>query len=113
MIPLARSATAVRSLDSNQFVRLKTRKSAQTGNRQAHRGHGVRVGQVEDRRAVVLPEHPVVRLKSAPSRLRHLADDSGLVRGLRNEPSRCLAGEAEQNQVLSHFHQPPHTRTPI
>ena len=57
-------------------------------------------------RAVVLPEHPVIRLKAAPSRLRHLADDGGPVRGLRDEPFRRLAGEAEQNQVLSHDHHP-------
>ena len=51
----------------DQFVRLKTRKSARTGNRQAHRGHGVRVRQVEDRHAVVLPEHPVIRLRLPPA----------------------------------------------
>ena len=94
-------------------MRLETRESARTGGRQAHRGHGVRVRQHEDARAVVLSEHPVVRFEASPSRLRQLPHDSCPVGGLRNEPFHRLAGEAEQNQVLRHHYHPQvHGRRP-
>ena len=90
----------------DQLVRLEMREGARTGGRQAQRGHGVRVGQHEDARAVVLSEHPVVRFKAAASRPRQLPDDSCPVRGLGDEPFHRLTGEAEQNQVLCHYYHP-------
>src|SRR6516162_6942566 len=87
-------------------MRLKTREGARTDDRQVQRRRSVRVGQCEDGCAVVLPEHPVVRLKAAPNRLRQLPHHGRPVVGLVDEPFDRLAGEAEQKQVLCHHDHP-------
>src|SRR5271166_3324756 len=88
----------------DQFVRLKMREDARTGGR-AQRGHGARIGQLEDAYAVVASEHPVVRFKPADGP-RHPPHDSCPVRGRGDEPFDRLIGEAEQDQVLCHYYHP-------
>jgi hypothetical protein len=90
----------------DQFVRLKTAEGARTGDRQAERRRRVRVGHGDDGRAVVLSEHPVVRLKAAADRLHQLPHHRCPVGGLRDEPLDRLAGEAEQEQVFCHHYHP-------
>ena len=67
MIPLARSAIAVRSPDSISSCVSKRGRAPELviARLTAAMDWGVR--QVEDRRTVVLPEHPVIRLEAAAS----------------------------------------------
>src|SRR5580704_18928759 len=82
----------------DQFVRLKTREGTRTDDRQVQRRRSVRVRQDDDSRAVVLSEHPVVRLKPAADRLRQSPDRGCPVGGVVDKPFDRLASEAEQKQ---------------
>src|SRR5215831_12246135 len=90
----------------DQLVGLKMGEGTRAGGRQAYGGGGVRVGRLEDRHPVVLPEHPVVALKAAPDRFHHPLDDCCPVRGVGDKPPDRFATEVEQSHVFRHHNHP-------
>ena len=84
----------------DQLVRLEPGEGARASGRQAHRGRGLRVRQLDDRQPVVLPEHPVVGLQAAADRLRQPVDDSCPIRLLGDKPLDGLPRHTEQDRIL-------------
>src|SRR5439155_6630277 len=74
------------------------------GGAQGH--HCLRVRQLEDRDAVVLAEHPVVREKVATNRLGQIARRGRPVAGLFNHPGGDFGLETEQHREFRHGNLP-------
>jgi hypothetical protein len=82
------------------------RESIRANDRQSHRGLSPRVGHLDDRHPIVLPEHPVVALKAATNGLHQPPDGRCPVRRAHDELFDGLAAEAEQSEVFRHHNHP-------